>query len=125
MPRTEVVFLHETEYPSPFLLILHDYTCNGKEGIVKFDGFYRVNNTSETGPYTHTLPQQLKLFVRRLEDIPTLILRGEATPVEQVYRTIDEHVYTVEVYKYITHTNFQHLNTMSVYFRIIKTNESS
>ena len=123
MQRTEVVFLHETD--CPFLLILHDYTCNGSEGVVKFDGYYRVNNMPGEGPYKHSLPQQLKLFVRRLEDIPTLIYKGESSPVDQVYRTIDEHIYNVEVYKYITHTDFQHLNTMSLYFRIIHSNKSS
>lgn len=125
MPRIEVVFLDETDCPCPFLLALHEYTCNGKEGIVKFDGYYRVNNTQEKGPYAHNLPQRLKLFVRRLEDIPTLISRGELSPVDQVYRTLNEHVYTVDVYKYITHTPYQHLNTITLYFRIINNKESS
>jgi hypothetical protein len=124
MPQTEVVFSQEVDKPCPFLLHLINYKCDGKEGIVLFEGHYHINNTSE-GPYEHCLPQTINLFARTLEDIPTLIVsRGDMSPIHQEYRVLTEHIYTVEIYKTIQHTNYTHLNRISIYFRILNKESS-
>lgn len=127
MPKTDVVFLHEADHPCPFLLTLIEYTCDGKEGSILFEGFYRVNDVAggSAGSYEHSLPQIMKLYVRRLEDIPTLILQGgHHDHIQQEYRTLDEHIYRVEVYKRILHTNYKHLNKMTLQFRVLNKESS-
>ena len=120
MPLPEVAFLHYGDQPVPFIINLLDYKCNDKFGIIVFEGFYRVNNDISGGSYEFSLPQQMKMVMCRRDNIATLIPgAGFMSPVTQEYRIIEEHIYTIEIYKRDIHTDLKYINKQTIFFHIL------
>jgi len=115
---TEVMFLHAHSQECPYIYEFINYTCDGIEGSIKFEGYYNVNNEGDDNPkYKENLPQTMKIFIRKLQPIISPAITYNVRP--QQYKTIEEHLYTVVIYKLETHTNFKYLNRHTLYFRIL------
>jgi len=120
MPLPEVAFLNYGDQPVPVMLTLLDYKCNGKSGIILFEGFYHINNDSTEGPYKYSLPQQMKMFMQRRDNLQTLIPGpGLMSPIRAEYRIIEEHLYTIEIYKREIYTDLKYINRQTIYFHIL------
>ena len=120
MPLPEVAFLNHGDQPVPIMLTLLDYKRNGNSGMILFEGFYDVNDDTSEGSYEYSLPQQMKMFMQRRDNSQTLILgAGFMSPVRAEYRIIEEHVYTIEIYKREIHTDLKYINRQTIYFHIL------
>ena len=106
-----------------------EYTCNGKEGSLSFDGYYYIEDTEPTNeeraewPHMY-LPQTLQLHIHVVE--------------QGSNRTVEKQAYVVEIYKRVKHesTNkisvidddgepmnvcFFPTNKQTIYFHVLRT----
>jgi hypothetical protein len=103
------------------------YECDGKEGLLRFKGYYRVENHPPPYPeeeglkpqerprrYTEWLPRNLMLYYKKRETGPI----GECNILEHF-------LYHIEVYKIIDHNKqaafFFPENEVTLYFRVLGT----
>ena len=128
-----------------------EYTCDGKEGSLCFDGYYYVEDHAPPYPeddamnpwdrpnrYTDYLPQTVNLYMKRRETEPYKEEVDERGWKTYHYNIIEEHMYVVEIYKRIIHesTNkysqvedddemmnvcFFPTNKQTLYFRVLQT----
>ena len=119
---TEVMFLHSHDQEQPYIINLLKYECNDITGQITFEGFYKVDNEMDITPkFTQTLPQTMKLYMRQSEPIISTSFSYKAQP--QQYRTIEEYLYDIVIYKLETHTKLKHINKHTLYFHILSHKE--
>lgn len=109
------------------------YECDGKEGVVSFDGYFRVENNAPPYPedealpmwerptrYSVWLPIKLRLFMRRRGKEP-YGYKKEPSPFPSfmpwdveypLYHILEEHEYIVEVYKRVIHESTDRISTI-------------
>ena len=81
-----------------------EYSCDGKEGSIEFDGYFNVED--EAPPYpedyeltnSNWLPKKLIMLFERLENKPYLVEGGTSH-----HKTIEKYTYLIEVYKRVKH----------------------
>jgi len=112
MPKREITFIHCGG--PPYVSELYSYTCDGSEGIIEFDGYYRLND-GEDDVYKSckSLPSK-ELFIEQiLSDTPKYVSRAphpwqplELDPshssqnIEYVsYDILEDNLYLIEVYR--------------------------
>jgi hypothetical protein len=88
-----VVELHFTPFRrSPNIRRVYQYQCDGREGYFTFDGYYYIHdaplNDADKLDYVHYLPQTVQMIMKRYT-------------VEDHRKKLEEHTYTVELYKRI------------------------
>jgi hypothetical protein len=120
MTTTSLYFhnLDKDEHRVPFILNekTFEYTCEGKEGSLTFDGYYYVDDHEPPYPeedamklwerptkYGVWLPQKLNLYVQVTEKEPYKIEKLEGGVTQYYFNTVEEHGYIIEVYKRIIH----------------------
>jgi hypothetical protein len=72
------------------------YECDGKEGSLRFNGYFYVKD--EPTEYSDYLPMKMYLIMRRVEKEPWKVEGGT-----QYFKTVEEHMYSVEIYRRVTH----------------------
>jgi hypothetical protein len=113
MPKRDIQFLHCGR--PPYIRELVSYTCDGSEGIIEFDGYYRLNDgTDEMHASCKSLPAREIFFAQLHSDTPRYVTRtrqpwqpleldpAHSSKEEITYLTYDlleQDVYIVEVYK--------------------------
>ncbi len=112
MPKREVEF--ERCGGPPYVSELYSYTCDGSEGIIEFDGYYRLNDGE--GDYYKSyksLPSKELFCTRLVSDTPKYVTRAlnpwqplELDPshssqnIEYVsYDILETNLYLIEVYR--------------------------
>lgn len=97
-----------------------EYTCDGKEGSITFDGYYYVEDHADSIQEDHApeegdaqyLPQTLYLFMNRREKEPYKTEVSEMGYTTSHYRTIEEYAYIVEVYKRVKHESTDRISNI-------------
>jgi hypothetical protein len=112
MPRHDLTFMNCGR--PPHIRELVSYACDGSEGIIEFDGYYYINDSSDSCYSTcKSLPAKEILHVVsysdnppqvRYEMQPSLLPDADGTrPLVQVmhtkYEIIDDNFYLIEIYK--------------------------
>jgi hypothetical protein len=110
-----------------------EYICDGKEGMVSFDGYFHVEDHAPPYPEDDALPMwelptrnsrwlpiKLRLYMQRREKEP-YGYEKETSPFPSfipwdvtypLYRVLEEHEYIVEVYKRIIHESTYRISTI-------------
>ena len=111
MPKQEVEFIHCGR--PPYIRELHSYTCDGSEGIIEFDGYYRLND-GEDDFYEHckSLPSKELICTRLLSDTPRIVPRlypshlvdicaSDSSEVQTClsYSILEQNTHLIEVYR--------------------------
>jgi len=92
-----------------------EYVCDGKEGHIKFNGYYYVEDHSPPYPeddglevwecpmrHSEWLPLKAFMHVKRREAEPYKVeVDPENLITEHFYKTLEEQIYMVEIYKRI------------------------
>jgi hypothetical protein len=152
---TTDIHFHVIEGPNLRVPVITDretieYTCDGKEGTLCFDGYYYVEDHAPPYPEDEALiewkrphrnprflPDQLYLFVKHRESEPYKTEWEEGCR-QDFFHTIEEHAYKVEIYKRVIHYSTDRLsniedsdgeemtvcffptNKQTIYFRILE-----
>jgi hypothetical protein len=129
-----------------------EYVCDGKEGSVCFDGYYYVEDHAPPYPEDDALqpwkrprrndewlPKILKMYMKRYEKEPRRTEVSEKGVTSLFYHTLEEHFYTIEIYKRTTHASTDRIseeedehglpmsicffptNKQTIYFRVLET----
>lgn len=127
-----------------------EYSCDGKEGYIKFDGYYYVENHAppyiedeaieildRPRRYNECLPQKLTMFVKLCEKEPYKVETFDNI-TKSYYREVENLQYIVEIYKKEIHENtdvisdfedgdgettkvcFFPTNRQTIYFRVLE-----
>ena len=72
------------------------YECDGKEGSLRFNGYFYVKD--EPTEYSDHLPMTMHLFVKHVEKEPWKVEGGT-----QYFKTVEEYMYSVEIYRRVIH----------------------
>jgi hypothetical protein len=122
MEVTEIFFNNAESFktdPVPYILsdTQVEYKCDGKEGSIRFDGYYYVEDHPPPYPeddalerwerprrWSEYLPKHAMMYMKRRSKEPCKIERlenGLGTRYE--YTTFEEHAYIIEIYKRVIH----------------------
>ena len=111
MPKREVEFVHCGR--PPYIRELHSYTCDGSEGIIEFDGYYRLNDGDDDF-YEHckSLPSKELICTLLLSDTPRIVPRlypshlvdicaSDSSEVQTClsYSILEQNTHLIEVYR--------------------------
>lgn len=112
MPKRDVMFTHCGG--PPHIRELHSYTCDGSEGIIEFDGYYRLNDgTDDCYVSCKSLPAKEIISAQLLSDTPRIVSRPNRsshvieldsyTTFENMsytsYDILEDNLYLIEVYR--------------------------
>lgn len=111
---------HSVEGRAPYIVNRDstEYTCDGKEGSITFDGYYYVEDRAPQEDHASTeggtqyLPQTLYLFMNLCEKEPYKTEVSTMGFTTSHYRTIEEHAYIIEVYKRVMHESTDRISNI-------------
>jgi len=129
---TEAFFLENGDEVAPFILGQEAiaYECDGKEGSITFNGYYRVEDSA--------LPLKHLISIKIREKEPYSVVEKEVPEiseeeykkqgyrvlscVETLYNTLEEYIYRIEIYKRVRHDpdNYHHITKQTVWFRVLE-----
>jgi hypothetical protein len=141
MTTLEIYFRGPKKTPYIYNQDTIEYICDGITGSLCFDGYYYVEDTKkEEARYSDWLPQTLDMYVKRRETEPYKKEVGENGYTRYFYNTVEENLYTIEIYKRVIHEStdiisqvededgeemnvcFFPTNKQTVYFRVLAKN---
>ena len=128
----EAFFLEDGYEVAPFILGQEAiaYECDGKEGSITFNGYYRVEDSA--------LPLKHLISVKIREKDPYSVVEKEVPEiseeeykkqgyrvtscVETLYNTLEQHLYRIEIYKRVRHDpdNYHHITKQTVWFTVLE-----
>jgi len=131
MTTIEAFFLEDGDEIAPFILGQEAlaYECDGKEGSITFNGYYRVEDSA--------LPLKHLVSIKIRETEPCRVVEHEVpeiseeeykekgyrvlSHVEKFYNTLEQYMYRIEVHKRFRHDpdNYHHITKQTVWFRVL------
>jgi hypothetical protein len=131
MTVIEAFFLEEGDEIAPFILGQEAlaYECDGKEGSITFNGYYRVEDSA--------LPLKHLVSIKIREKEPYSVVQHEVPEISEeeykkqgyrvlsheqsFYNTLEQYMYRVEVYKRVRNDpdNYHHITNQTIWFRVL------
>ena len=102
-----------------------DYQCATDEGIITFDGYYYVEdhappypedahlNPYECNRHSDWLPKTVQLYVKLREKEPYSNITDSNGITRTAYKTLEDNLYVIEIYKRVTHESTDRVSTIS------------